>query len=416
MKAYRCENVAVRALVGIVVAFSSGSTVGSPVEKVMREVKSRFVQPNGTIVDFAGERGEVELPTPEECRLGKPNAVGWAVPISNGAFFTGDYLLAMLKLGDRDMSRKLYCGLCVLQDVSSRPGCIARGTGTDGKCHYMASSNDQVIPFMLGLEAYMDSPISTPEEKADCRRRLLVEARALEANGWKVPGETAAFDRGSFLDTPKKGAWFRWCEATHLLYTTGLLDRLERTKRRNDALNERLGDGKTRYDTLAECPGLKPHENWYSSHSVLITKRLAAATDDPKLAAAATKALERIAQTSIEAVGKWRLYKPGLTFSTNWRVQNAMWQPQYNDADADKVAMSGQRKLWHEVSPCIPDEGQHVMTPFAAAWNLALAGGDTTYARVRQELEAAAKTINFSRVHSAGMFFFVNAWAESAEK
>ena len=380
----------------------------------------RFTQANGTVVDFAGSKGEVELPTPEECRLGKPNAVGWAVPISNDAFFTGDYMLALLQLYRKAPAdaiaaeaRRLFGGLRVLQDVCERPGCIARGTGTDGKCHYPSSSNDQVIPFMLGVEAFMDSPIATAAEKADCRRRLLEVARALEANGWHVPGEISAFDRGSFLDGGRNGtAWARWCETTHMLYTTGLLDRLEGTARRKAKLEERLADGKTRYDTLAECPGFKPHENWYSSHSVLITRRLADQKDDPRLASAAESALARIAETASRAIGEWRKYRPNLGFSTDWRVQNKVWKPQQNTADADAIAKSGQRKLWHGVSPAIPEEWNHVMTPFSAMWNVALAGNEAMRQRVRDELSAALDGVDFRTLHYAGFFFIVNVWAE----
>ena len=34
----------------------------------------------------------MNLPTPEECRAGKPNALGWFQPIENGAMFNGLYL------------------------------------------------------------------------------------------------------------------------------------------------------------------------------------------------------------------------------------------------------------------------------------------------------------------------------------
>lgn len=387
------------------------------------ELGRRFQQPNGTLVDFAGDHGEVELPTPEECRLGKPNAVGWAVPISNDAFFTGDYLVAVAKLYGKAVpartnelaatARKLYRGLCTLQDVCGRPGCIARGTGADGKCHYASSSNDQVIPFLLGLEAFMDSPISTPEEKADCRRRLLAQLHALKSYGWgKIPGETPAFDRSAFLDGAKGTAWGRWCATTHYLYATGLLDRLEGTHHRQAGLDERLGDGKTRYDTLAGCPGLKPHENWYSAHAVLITWRLADETADARLKAAASAALKRIAETSSKTMSGWRNFRPGLAFSTNWRVQNKVWQPQASIADADKIAKSGQRDLWHQVSPCIPEEWNGIMGPFAAAWNTALAGSAAERDQVRAELKEALERIDFTHLHYAGLFFVVNACSE----
>jgi hypothetical protein len=39
----------------------------------------QFVDSYGIIHDFEGD-----LPTPEDCRLGKPNAIGWWSPIEDG--------------------------------------------------------------------------------------------------------------------------------------------------------------------------------------------------------------------------------------------------------------------------------------------------------------------------------------------
>ena len=44
------------------------------------------------MIDFADMDGKVSLPTPEECREGKPNALGWWAPIENGAMFNGLYM------------------------------------------------------------------------------------------------------------------------------------------------------------------------------------------------------------------------------------------------------------------------------------------------------------------------------------
>lgn len=419
---FACVGISATAASLALLSTFAGERTSSPsgIDAVISELR-RFTQSNGTIVDFAGGNGEVELPTPEECRLGKPNAIGWAVPISNSPFFTGDYLYALVQLYGKAPTdaiaaeaRHLFGGLRVLQDVCERPGCIARGTGADGKCHYAMSSNDGVVPFLLGLEAYMDSPISTAAEKADCRRRLLAELHALEDNGWRVPGETPEYDSSGFNDKagPNPWPWARWCQATHLLYAVGLLDRLEGTERRKAKLEEKLADGKTRYETLAGCPGFKPHENWYSSHSVLITRRLSEDKSDSRLADAAAASLARIGATAVDAIGEWRKYRPNLGFSTDWRVQNKVWKPQRNSAESEALGKSGQRKLWHDVSPAIPEEWNHVMAPFSAMWNAALAGDDATRRRVREEMSAALAGVDFRTLHFAGFFFIVNAWSE----
>jgi hypothetical protein len=59
------------------------------VEKAHAELWGRFVDAHGIIRDFVGE-----TPTPEDCALGRPNAIGWWSPIENGPMFTGMYLPA----------------------------------------------------------------------------------------------------------------------------------------------------------------------------------------------------------------------------------------------------------------------------------------------------------------------------------
>ena len=60
------------------------------------ELWRRFVDEHGIVLDETALDGSYHRPTPEECRLGKPNAVGWLTPIADGAMFTGLYLDAMV--------------------------------------------------------------------------------------------------------------------------------------------------------------------------------------------------------------------------------------------------------------------------------------------------------------------------------
>ncbi|MDP4659698.1 MAG: hypothetical protein NWS11_06680, partial [Opitutales bacterium] len=59
------------------------------IERAHAETWRRFIDGHGIVRDYVGE-----LPTPEDCRLGKPNAIGWWSPIENGPMFTGMYLHA----------------------------------------------------------------------------------------------------------------------------------------------------------------------------------------------------------------------------------------------------------------------------------------------------------------------------------
>ena len=174
--------------------------------QVEEELKKRFLSPDGVLYDYSGPHGEVELPRPEECRIHFPNLFGWWTPIENGAFFTGDYLLGLLRnrRGAQSGERKkligtLLHGLFRLQDAARSEGCILRGLGSDGNCRYPASSCDQVIPWMLALYEFQRHPIATEQERSECRNRLLRLLTALRKWNWSIPGDVPGFERGSFL-------------------------------------------------------------------------------------------------------------------------------------------------------------------------------------------------------------------------
>ena len=109
-------------------------------ERIQEQIMNRFADSHGIITDYRGLKGEIVLPTPEECERNIPNAKGYWTPIENGGFFTGLYLLGQCRRyrqekseNTRTLIRRLVGGLCKLQDVATVPGFIARGVGTDGK-------------------------------------------------------------------------------------------------------------------------------------------------------------------------------------------------------------------------------------------------------------------------------------------
>ena len=65
---------------------------------------------------------------------------------------------------DKDNVRRLMRGLIKCASVSDVPGFIARGIGTDGRCHYPLGSDDQTHPWFLGLHAYFTSGLALDEE------------------------------------------------------------------------------------------------------------------------------------------------------------------------------------------------------------------------------------------------------------
>jgi len=143
------------------------ASVRDAVEHAHAELWRGRIDRHGVILDFVGE-----IPTPEDCTLGRPNAIGWWSPIENGPMFTGLYLPAACERArrsgnptDRANARRLAQGLLKCASVSDVPGFIARGMGTDGKCHYPLGSDDQTHPWFYGLHAYCMSGISSDAER-----------------------------------------------------------------------------------------------------------------------------------------------------------------------------------------------------------------------------------------------------------
>ena len=62
----------------------SPEKVALAVEQAHNVLWSKFIGDDGLIHDYVGE-----LPTPEDCEQGRPNAIGWWSPIENGPMFTG---------------------------------------------------------------------------------------------------------------------------------------------------------------------------------------------------------------------------------------------------------------------------------------------------------------------------------------
>lgn len=58
------------------------ATAAAAAEQAHAEIWRRFMDRHGVMIDFAAMDGSLSLPTPEECRDGKPNALGWWSPIA----------------------------------------------------------------------------------------------------------------------------------------------------------------------------------------------------------------------------------------------------------------------------------------------------------------------------------------------
>jgi len=381
------------------------------IEQAHAETWRRFVDEHGIIRDYVGD-----LPTPEDCRLGRPNAIGWWSPIENGPMFTGMYLNAMVErarrsgaTADREQARKLAQGLLKCASVSDVPGFIARGVGSDGKCHYPLSSDDQMHPWFLGLQAYLGSDIPTAAEREVLVAKVREVADVLESNGWQVPSDGAFKGqfRGGF-----KGEHFRDAvRYLHMLHATYEMTRdavwLGRYRRALDEKPEKSAETRREICALG-CPrdlSFIPHiekgQIWIYVGSQAGLAKLAAVETDPATREAYRKGLEVNTRFVLPALATYAQFDntdQKVFGHARWREVYAAWFPQKTQEDARRLSQvidrqkAGTRKYY---------ESTWMKNPLAAAAVVALAGDVSA----RPAVLKAVSHYDYARLNMAEFFF-----------
>ena len=381
------------------------------VDQAHSELWHRFVDPHGVIRDYVGE-----LPTPEDCKLGKPNAIGWWSPIENGPMFNGLYLPAACErarrsgaASDAEQARRLAQGLMKCASVSSVPGFIARGLGSDGVCHYPLSSDDQTHPWFYGLHAYLKSGLPTAEERKQIVAKVKEVADALEATQWRVPceGDFKGDFRGGFTGHLFRDAarYLYLLRATHEI--TGDPVWLERYHK---ARAERPAPaGKTRVEICAEgypydreaIPHIDESQLWIYVGSQASLARLIAMETDESLRAAYRAGLAVNATNALPAIKAHATFDNHDTKvfgNANWRALYPTWFPQPTQEDARKLSQiadntkRGQRKDY---------ESRYMKNPLAGAAIVALLGDGTE----RAAIERAIRQYDYAKLNMAEFFF-----------
>jgi hypothetical protein len=381
------------------------------IERAHAETWRRFIDDHGIMRDYVGE-----LPTPEDCRLGKPNAIGWWSPIENGPMFTGMYLHAMVErarrsgaISDKDQARRLAQGLLKCASVSDVPGFVARGVGSDGKCHYPLSSDDQMHPWFLGLHAYLGTDIPTADERKVLVAKVREVAGVLEANGWRVPcdGAFKGDFRGAF-----KGEHFR--DAARYLYLlratydmTGDAVWLERYRQ---ALGEKPpGSAETRQEIcalgcprdLGFIPTLQKGQFWIYVGTQAGLARLAAVETDAAAKAAYRKGLVVTAQFALSSVDTHAMFDnadQGFFGTADWRAANSTWFPQPTQKEAERLAKIVDYK---KRGPRKNYEATWMRHPLAAAAVVGYAGEESARPRILQ----AIRHYDYAKLNMAEFFF-----------
>ncbi|MFZ2277787.1 MAG: hypothetical protein WAW39_08305 [Prosthecobacter sp.] len=390
---------------------AADATLPQAVDQAHTELWRRFVDPHGIIRDFEGD-----LPTPEDCKLGRPNAIGWWSPIENGPMFNGMYLPAICErarrsgaAADAEQARRLAQGLIKCASVSDVPGFIARGIGTDGTCHYPLSSDDQTHPWFLGLHAYLKSGLPTAEERQQIVTKVKEVATALEATKWRIPceGDFKGTFRGGFTGHLFRDAvrYLYLLRATHEI--TGDAIWLERYHK---ARAERPAPGtKTRAEICAAgypydreaIAHIDESQLWIYVGSQASLSQLIAMEKD-----AALNALYRTGLT-VNATNALPALKGHATFdnndkkifgNANWRAVYSTWFPQPTQEDAARLAKISDKSKRGERKDY---EARHMKNPLAAAAIISLLGDGSN----RELIEQVIRHYDYSKLNMAELFF-----------
>ena len=404
------------------------------VEAAHREIWRRFISPQGTFFDYAALDGRVLVPTPEECRDSRPNALGWWTPIENGGFFGGLYLGALTRRWSltRDPqaaaeARRIAGGLLRLAASNAVPGFVARGFASDGRGHYSASSSDQTYPWFYGLWRYATSVLPDAGERQAVTDALVRVARGLEANGWKMPCDRDGFGHfghwsGGFAGTRGElsGAEPQFDAAVRFLFVLRSLHCLTGEERWLALYRQRLaetppGSARTRLQICAEgvcyvAPGELPGYPesppiWTSASTQAGLRALADMEPDAAVREQFQRGLDANAASASRFISAYRSYDNAntLAFDINWRALSTSWTAQADIGEAVQLARK-QYSAWNRLSPRRVAEADAMRDPLFAAWIVTLSGNTGLAAQAEGEISGALTHYRWERLHTC-LFF-----------
>lgn len=382
------------------------------------EIWRRFIDKHGIMIDFADLDGSVSLPTPEELSEGKPNALGWWAPIENGAMFNGLYMDAAVNrwrhsesAEDAAKARKLMEGLLLLNSISDVKGFVGRGVGTDGKSHYKMGSNDQTLPWFLGLWRYLDSGLATDAERANITKHLVDTAEAIIAMNWSMPAEPPFGKRGAFTGFSFDSAprMLLVCKVLHAVTGDAKWDLLYQA-----ALKERGGkENRTRLEACEHGMVFEyaKYHTWTSCTCVGAVRALWELEADPAIRAAYAKGLQASADLAFKSLPLAEQFDNADTspFEMNWRVMNKDWKPQQTEQEAQDLAHL-QLKNYLKVAPRRTKETDFIREPTAAAWVVTLAPDATILKQRAPEVEKVIAHYDYTKLYYSQFFWVESAW------
>lgn len=393
------------------------NSAASTVEAAHAEIWRRFVDPvHHTLYHYAGLQGEVVLPSPEECALGKPSGMSWSTPIEDGPFFGGLYLSGLCHRWEArrdeesaDRARRIAMGLVALAQASPTPGFVPRGFGSDGCCHYPISSEDQVFPWFYGLWCYLRSGLPTTGERETVIDLLQATIAAVRQHGWRIPCAKPELGyRGSYI-RPTMYDSSRLLFLHRALYDLTSDAQWEEGYRRH--LDERVGQrNRTRLELCAEGMVYGPPEQpdtclWTTAMAQAALAGLVQMETDSLIRSSYQQGLVASAERAAAHLFRYLRFDPemGRDFTVDWRFLNAAWHPQATSEEAIALARS-QLPLWAARNPRSPHEDDTMREPLFAAWIIALAHRPALLARHRDTIGRLLCHYPWSQLYTATFF------------
>lgn len=384
------------------------------VERAHRELWRRFIDPTWhTFYDHADLAGKVILPTAEECRASKPNAMSWDISITDGAMFGGLYIEAAIQrftithqAEDRQKARRIAGGLMKLASVGQTKGFIARGLTADGGAHYALGSNDQTLPWLYGMWRYLRSEIPDETERRQVKAKIMEVVEALHSREWKVPGDWPPFDGfGSFAD-------FGWNGAPRLLFILKMAadvsgdPKWEALYRQLLAEKNRSGKA-TRLEICAKgmVSARQTHHTWTACPGAAGLRGLWELEPDPVFKAAYAKGLQASAAVAAESLAQALEFNNDdqQTFLLDWRALNSLWREQNSVKESLELAKK-QLALLDSLSPRRGYEARLVREPLFAAWVVTLCPDRTVLQQHAPAILQAIRHYRYDRLYISQFF------------
>lgn len=393
------------------------ATPENAIESANSEIWRRFVNEYDCLNDYTDLDGTKILPTAEECRDSKPNALAWWTPIENSSMYGGLYMDGIIKrweftksAEDADRARRIAKGLVLLASVSKVEGFVARGVSADGVSHYPMGSNDQIGGWFYGLWRYLETDLPTALERKTIEDKMLATANAMAKTNWSIPAEPPFDLRGNFRGFDHN--------ASRLLFLLKASFLITKDPTWNDFylryLQEAGGpNNERRIDIISKglaFPSGKTN-TWDESPSVSCMRLLWELEEDSSIKDLYRQGLENSATAAMQSLSMTDKYDPNdpIPYDLDWRKMNVLWRPQMTALEAEAVAGAELDDL-NKRSPKRANDAAYIREPAFSAWVVSLDPNEQALRERKVVLERVITSYQYDKIYEVWFFPLIATW------